>query len=84
MAQYACDVCGAKLKSPQAVGAHYRYKHPGTKTTREKAVEKTVSKNDVAEIAVDVMLKHLFPEGIPAKKIPAMLKWVEATKELAK
>lgn len=87
---YACPECSKKFDRPQGLGIHRRRMHgvegssPATVAARKQRAEapSAGSRRPVEIDGLNYMLRHLFPDGIPQKKIPAVLEWIEQTKAL--
>lgn len=91
--EYVCPECGATFDRPQGLGAHRRShgvagSAPATVYARRKRRENGAAaggpsrSRSPADPELHAILQHLFPDGIPAKKIRAVLAWIEETRRL--
>lgn len=82
--------CEFIAPNPQGLGAHRRHVHniEGKYASKKKTVKtkevKEKPTSDIDHLSLTVILKHLFPEGIPAKKVELLMEWIELTKRLVK
>lgn len=94
---FRCPECGAEFGRPQGLGIHRRSVHgiEGSASATVAARNKRLREDGAAAggqsrrssspkepVGLHAVLQHLFPDGIPAKKIPAVLAWIEETRRL--